>query len=190
MYEKLSPFIGQFKHIISQEEAKDLLRLAEKFGFIDQQYEPPYIPEVRTRAMGTAKAWAAKLSERVIPHIAPLDHWLVDELQAYRPAQSLQWQPQAVNERFRFYRYAPLDRFAPHRDHPYIRNDREQTFLSMVLYLDEDCEGGETRFPDFSVRPQLGTALVYPHWLLHEGGIVFRGIKTVLRTDIFYFRAY
>ncbi|HRR08886.1 MAG TPA: 2OG-Fe(II) oxygenase [Rhodothermales bacterium] len=186
MFEYLSPHVLQIRDLVHAEEVHHLRSLAASFGFKEQVYEPPLIPEVRTRAMGVSYEWASLLTTRVISHLQPLSAWLNGTLAVHLPPQPHQWRPKAVNERFRFYRYGALDRFAPHLDHPFIRNPKEQTFLSLVLYLDDQCEGGETRFPDFSVQPTSGTALIYPHWLMHEGGIVRSGIKTVLRTDVFY----
>jgi hypothetical protein len=46
--------------------------------------------------------------------------------------------------------------------------------------------GGETRFENVSVAPAPGLALVFDHYLMHEGAPVIEGQKYVLRTDVMY----
>jgi hypothetical protein len=93
-----------------------------------------------------------------------------------------------ANERFRCYRYAPGQRFAPHYDGAFVRDARERSLLTLIVYLDEGCVGGHTRFLDFErdVTPRRGTALIFQHQLLHEGAEVLAGTKYVLRSDVMY----
>merc|ERR1712151_873891 len=70
--------------------------------------------------------------------------------------------------------------------------------LTFLLYLNDDFEGGQTRFffpgdhnRKFHVRPTIGTALCFFHGEhplspLHEGCVVSSGTKYVLRTDVLY----
>jgi prolyl 4-hydroxylase len=71
--------------------------------------------------------------------------------------------------------------------------------LSVLIYLNDDYEGGHTNFLDgnnkqgptkiaFSVQPVTGTAIIFEHHLLHEGEILKKGVKYILRTDIMYYR--
>ena len=55
-----------------------------------------------------------------------------------------------------------------------------------MIYLNDDYEGGETKFNMTSVKGRKGMALVFLHSLPHEGAEVKSGIKYVLRTDIMY----
>ena len=98
-----------------------------------------------------------------------------------------------LNERLRFYRYDPGQRFALHRDGHYTRPDASEcSRLSLLLYLNGGFEGGETLFytrpgpaTDRAV-PETGRVLVFPHSMMHEGAPVTRGRKYVLRTDVMY----
>ena len=96
------------------------------------------------------------------------------------------------NERFRFYRYDPTQRFAPHFDGYFSRPSGERSQLTFMVYLNEDFAGGETKFYNddgtlrFAVRPERGTALIFVHRQLHEGAAVISGRKYVLRTDVMY----
>jgi hypothetical protein len=67
-----------------------------------------------------------------------------------------------------------------------------------MVYLGGGCAGGETviyfqddgltRRGDWELRvtPTAGKALVFYHYLLHEGAAVTAGRKYVLRTDVMY----
>lgn len=82
---------------------------------------------------------------------------------------------------------------------------RQHSFLTLLIYLNDDFTGGETRFfpdkqhcrflrdrevkePTHVVVPQLGQALLNIHPILHEGSEVTRGTKYVVRTDVLYQR--
>jgi prolyl 4-hydroxylase len=91
-----------------------------------------------------------------------------------------------LNELFRFYRYQRGQQFRKHRDQSYIRNSREASYYTFMIYLTDSFKGGETRFNDLVVCPKKGSALVFYHFLEHEGTEVIEGIKYVLRTDIMF----
>jgi prolyl 4-hydroxylase len=91
-----------------------------------------------------------------------------------------------LNELFRFYRYQPGQQFIKHRDQSYIRNSREASYYTFMIYLNDNFNGGETRFKDLIIAPKKGAALIFYHYLEHEGAEVTEGIKYVLRTDIMF----
>ncbi len=112
-----------------------------------------------------------------------------------------------LNWRFRVYKYEVGQRFAPHYDVRTSLPGGGETRCSFVLYLSDDCEGGETRFFErkdrasrrgkhrgrkfnnrerFAVAPRVGSALVFDHLLLHEGAAVTRGVKYAMRSDVIY----
>src|SRR5688500_12993008 len=51
-----------------------------------------------------------------------------------------------LNERLRFYRYDSGQQFRPHFDGSFRRTTGEQSLLTYMVYLNEDFEGGTTRF--------------------------------------------
>lgn len=110
------------------------------------------------------------------------------------PASFGQWRACGLNERFRFYRYRPGQKFAQHRDGSYERSPDEMSWMTLMVYLNDDCEGGCTRFdladePEpVSIRPIKGRGLAFMHDRLHEGEEVRAGVKYVLRTDVMYRR--
>ena len=101
----------------------------------------------------------------------------------YRTAKGL-------NERFRFYKYEPGQRFAPHFDGYYERRNLDRSELTFMVYLNDEFEGGETVFyhgkDRLWVAPRTGSALVFMHKQLHEGATVESGIKYVMRSDVMY----
>ena len=91
-----------------------------------------------------------------------------------------------LNERLRFYRYGPGQRFAPHTDGCHRRSNGDESFFTLMVYLNGGARGGETRFENASVTPEPGLALIFDHYLLHEGAPVLEGQKYVLRSDVMY----
>ena len=94
-----------------------------------------------------------------------------------------------ANERIRCYRYKPGMRFAAHADGAYVRNEKEMSFYSYLVYLNEDFEGGQTTFftePEIAIEPQTGWGLLFQHAIIHEGSEVTSGTKYVARTDLMY----
>jgi hypothetical protein len=105
------------------------------------------------------------------------------------PPRILVWRACGLNERFRYYRYDPGQRFAVHADGYYERPNGERSHLTVLLYLNDGFTGGETviyRRDDLRVVPRRGMALLFRHGFLHEGAPVLSGRKYVLRTDVMY----
>jgi predicted 2-oxoglutarate/Fe(II)-dependent dioxygenase YbiX len=104
------------------------------------------------------------------------------------------WELTGFNERMRYYRYDPGQTFRPHYDGSYRRSDDEHSLVTFMIYLNDDFEGGETKFYrdsgmlSVTVKPSRGMALVFDHDQLHEGAPVESGRKYVLRTDVMYAR--
>lgn len=101
-----------------------------------------------------------------------------------------------LNERLRFYRYDPGQKFDWHQDGYFERENGERSQFTFMVYLNEGFEGGGTSFMDehgrmfdpFTVTPKKGSALLFYHHLLHRGDEVRAGRKYVLRTDVMYGR--
>lgn len=101
-----------------------------------------------------------------------------------------------INERLRFLRYDPGDKFKPHYDGSYCRpNNKEETLITLQIYLNQNFTGGETSFLDpddlakrVPVKPVTGMILVFEHRIFHEGSLVKKGRKYTIRTDVLYTR--
>lgn len=168
---------------LSPAECDAWIALATAGGFeeapVTTAIGPVHMPEARnnTRVMLDDVARAEALWARLRPYVTADDRR--DGL----------WRPVGLNERLRFYRYTPGQVFRWHRDGAFVRSGRELSRLTFLVYLDDDCGGGETEFEDAVVTPRRGMALVFTHRLLHQGAVVTRGVKHVLRSDVMFQRA-
>jgi predicted 2-oxoglutarate/Fe(II)-dependent dioxygenase YbiX len=98
-----------------------------------------------------------------------------------------------ASPRLRLYRYARGERHGSHWDtavelDAYRGWSGVRSLLTLVFYLNDDFEGGETDFPELerSITPRAGRALLFQHRVLHTATEVRRGDKLVLRTDVLY----
>jgi predicted 2-oxoglutarate/Fe(II)-dependent dioxygenase YbiX len=91
-------------------------------------------------------------------------------------------------ERMIFIRYDVGDRFGVHTDAPYIPDARSKSMYTLMIYLNENFEGGATGFPGLRrvVQPRTGMALIFPHRVQHEGLPVTNGTKYALHTFVVY----
>lgn len=107
-----------------------------------------------------------------------------------------------LNERLRFLRYEPGQKFVPHYDGTYARESDplEVSLVTLQIYLNDNFDGGETNFlgdddddddqdcdPEkVSVTPETGMILVFEQDLMHEGALIRDGVKYTVRTDVMY----
>lgn len=92
----------------------------------------------------------------------------------------------SLNEMFRFYKYETGQRFKKHIDGSYIRNEKEASYFTLLIYLNDDFTGGETIVGEHVIKPKQGSALVFYHGIKHSGEPIIDGVKYVLRTDVMY----
>lgn len=185
--------IFTISNLLSPEECAEYISLTEKIGYTPAgltvgQDEYMMAPQVRNndRLILDDEKRAADLWHRIAEYV---------------PATIDNWTAIGLNERLRFYRYDPGQRFALHGDGSYMRRNGDHSRLTFMIYLNDGFEGGETLFynhndyfvlldpnvvPDVSVVPKTGMALCFLHELRHEGNRVIRGRKYVLRSDVMY----
>src|SRR5262249_40814743 len=131
--------IGTIDDILNAAECAAHIHCAERAGFDAAPIVTPFgeviVTEVRnnTRAMIDDFALAATIWERAREHL-PI---VLDGRQAI-----------AMNERFRYYRYRPGQRFDWHADASFRRANGEASRLSFIMYLNDDFSGGETTVMD------------------------------------------
>jgi prolyl 4-hydroxylase len=176
-YELRSDDIFTFSEFLDASECEGYIQLGESRGFGDAPIEtssgPTMMKDVRnnSRVMVDDPELAQLVWERALPYV---------------PRTLAGHRALGVNERFRFYRYDPGQTFRWHRDGYFERPNRERSRLTLMVYLNDGFDGGETRFEHVAINPVRGTALFFVHYLLHEGAEVRRGRKYVLRTDVMY----
>jgi radical SAM protein with 4Fe4S-binding SPASM domain len=93
-----------------------------------------------------------------------------------------------AEERMIYLRYSQAHFFAMHTDSPYEAGDKTSSLFTLMIYLNDDFEGGGTYFPDIDrvVSPKAGAALMFPHSLRHEGQRLLGGTKYALHTFVLY----
>jgi prolyl 4-hydroxylase len=163
--------------VLSVAECEEYIAWSESLGYeaapVSLAAGSVLRPDIRNnaRVMIDAPARAAEIWSRIVADIPAV----LDGRRAL-----------GLNERFRFYRYEPGQRFAPHTDGCYRRTNGEESLFTFMIYLNAGTVGGATTFENASVTPQAGLALVFDHYLLHEGTPVVEGHKYVLRSDVMY----
>ena len=176
-------YIEHTNHIFSVENAlssqycESLINLSEDEGYIDAPI---------TTAAGPVMAKHIRNNERVILDDEELADELWQIIKDYVPQSHEGRDVVGLNERLRFYRYDPGQRFNWHYDGCYRRPNGDRSFYTLMFYLNDDFTGGSTQFEDALVIPQKGAALIFWHYQRHIGNVVSEGRKYVLRTDVMY----
>ncbi len=187
--------------LLAPRECRRLIAAAEAIGFThaglaigDDTYRVNLSVRNNSRVVVDAPELAAGLWARMREQV-PRQH-------EGAPIQGLNW-------RFRVYRYDPGQRFFPHVD-VRTRLPVGETRESLVIYLNDEFTGGNTCFYEvkdrgsrrgegrgrkfdnrvqFSLRPEVGGAVVFDHLRLHEGAEVITGAKYAVRSDLIYLLA-
>lgn len=178
-------------NFLTKEKCDELINLSEDSGYVaaDISYATGGVlnPEIRNNS-------------RVLYRSEELRSYLEDLLMDSIPKQSLFITNGAfemkdflrLSGNFRFYKYLPGEKFKRHRD----GNQLEEggvSLITVLIYLNGDCEGGETFLCDRSlgddkpmVIPETGKLLMFDHSIMHSGEELKEGVKYLLRTDLIY----
>jgi len=168
------------ENVVTRDQCNDLIARAEGIGFTAAPV---------TTAFGFVMMPEVRDNTRVMIDDPERAEMLWSRLSAFLPRKHNGWTIAGLNERLRFYRYEPGQRFAWHRDGAFVRNPRERSHLTLLLYLNDGFEGGATELDveePLAVRPPPGAALLFAHHLRHQGARVTRGRKYILRSDVMY----
>jgi predicted 2-oxoglutarate/Fe(II)-dependent dioxygenase YbiX len=175
--------MARFKHVVegffTPEECKGFIDFSEKQGYEESL--------IRTRE-GEVMNKEIRDNDRVIwdnPQIAEQIWEMVKDM---LPADIDGYEPIGLNERFRFYRYKDGQQFKPHVDGSFKRSETEASKITLLIYLNEDFEGGNTTLvlEGEEIEPKEGMLFLFEHRIMHCGRPVTEGTKYVLRTDVMY----
>ncbi|KAK7485701.1 hypothetical protein BaRGS_00023002 [Batillaria attramentaria] len=183
-------------NVLSAEECEDYIKWTEERGY--------------TKALLSVGGGRQKLD----PHVCNSDHCIIDSpeeanklwqrIRAYVPTRWMGCPVKGLNERLRFLRYDAGQFFKPHMDAQYVAESGKQSYITLLIYLNEGFEGGHTIFlpqhetkskegrhivhhlPAPQVVPVTGSALIFQHDLLNEESVVTSGRKYAVRTDVMY----
>lgn len=176
---QLEPYLYLIEDFFSPQECDEMILWSEQKGYEEAKVQV-HGKEVMLKTV------------RNNSRITFIDHDLAERLwEKFKPyavehfAESMAL---GFNEMFRFYKYEPGQRFKPHFDGSYVRNEEEASHFTFMIYLNDDFEGGNTSFEQHEVKPEKGTALVFYHRMKHAGEELISGTKYVLRTDVMYKR--
>lgn len=171
--------------LLSREECSDFVTRGEGGLYKPMAFDYPASYRNNDRLIDDRPDLAESLFLRIRPQ---LPHRI--------QARGQEWELVGLNSRFRGCRYRNGQSFRRHRDGAFSPREGTESFLTLMLYLNdqEEFEGGATRFyadrlvaqPDFEVRPRAGLGIVFSHAYWHDGEPVVDGTKYVLRTDVLY----
>jgi predicted 2-oxoglutarate/Fe(II)-dependent dioxygenase YbiX len=176
-YVPITDKIFTIENFLTPEECGHYIDLSEKINYEMAKVDADRGQRVLTEIRNNSRAFYES------PELARA-FW--ERLQPFVPAVLGNSIAVGLNERFRFYKYEPGQRFKGHIDGSFIRNAQEASYFTFMIYLNDDYEGGETKFLEHKISPRKGMALLFLHNLYHEGSEVMSGVKYVLRTDVMY----
>lgn len=119
------------------------------------------------------------------------------------------WSPIGINPCFRHSKYvSPSNGFTFHRDTCYVHDRYHRSIFTLIIYLNDEFEGGETIFVQpktdriigeivseelkngytelYTFQPKKGSALLFNHNVIHCGQPVISGVKHIIRTDVIF----
>jgi hypothetical protein len=191
------------RNLLTAEECNDLIAQAESFGLADSGYSSDIRITDRVSVMGDDLS--SLLFDRARPFlqdvVVPIDG-VVPQGVNFSMGRG-RWQPVGLNPCLRGCRYRPGGFFCPHFDGGFDMSQRVRSIKTFMLYLNEDFEGGRTRFYNESqpryrggepeneicaLRPETGSCLVFNHRITHDGEELLAGVKYILRTEVMYER--
>jgi prolyl 4-hydroxylase len=177
---KLTDTIFTVEDFLTRQECLDTIVKSEGIGYELAKVNTASGAKVRTDIRNNSRAFykSEELAQALWDKLQPL---LPAPLASLANSTAI-----GLNELFRFYRYQRGHQFKGHFDESYIRNDRESSYFTFMVYLNDNFQGGDTAFRSLSIQPRQGMALVFLHSLYHEGSEVTQGVKYVLRSDVMY----
>ncbi|CAF0841126.1 unnamed protein product [Rotaria sordida] len=173
-------------NVFTPEECQQWIKMTEERG-----YSPALINLGEQQVLMTD----IRNNDRCMIDDVAMAQMIFERIKLYLPNVFENHQLVGLNERLRFLRYDPGQKFEKHLDGTYYRNDGslERSYITIQLYLNEGFQGGETTFVHFwdstknvSSIPRTGMVLVFQHDLLHEGAPLRKGRKYTVRTDVMY----
>lgn len=172
-----SPKIWTVQNFLTAQACQDLILFSEMRGYI----------EAEVNIQGNAKMLKnIRNNYRLLYQDESLAKKYWSDLEQFCPKILESYQAIGLNEQFRFYKYESNQRFKRHIDGRFKRNEQEESRITFMIYLNDDFEGGETKFDEITIQPQTGNALCFIHEQKHEGAPVIKGTKYVLRSDVMY----
>jgi hypothetical protein len=176
-------FVLSLQNVLTLDECFAIVKIAESTGFVRAS--------LITDKDGTEHYSEIRKSDRCILDSHPFVAELYKRLKPFIPTEYNGCQSVNINERLRILRYNPGDEFKLHSDGCYVAPDGSSSHITILLYLNEEYEGGFTTFLDSkdgytSLTPHTGMATLQDQRLLHVVPPLEKGVKYVMRTEVMY----
>eukprot|EP01119_Soliformovum_irregulare_P018517 TRINITY_DN5698_c0_g1_i5.p1 TRINITY_DN5698_c0_g1~~TRINITY_DN5698_c0_g1_i5.p1 ORF type:complete len:716 (-),score=113.85 TRINITY_DN5698_c0_g1_i5:50-2197(-) len=182
---------------LSDDECRHYLAEAEQLGFesLNKEFKVDHRNNLRTSAH--SPELAAVLFDRVK---CVLNRHDVEGVRPIGQGNEGHWFPTGMDPWFKFSKYDVGTYFHAHMDLPYYISEDERTIYTVMIFLNDDFEGGKTNFFQrdeptskdeevmLSIEPKLRRAILFNHDTRHAGAILTRGCKYILRSEIIFRR--
>jgi hypothetical protein len=190
------------RNLLSHDECRNVIKQAEKFGLRSCGIRKIRVTD---RVMVMGEDVAELLFERARPYLSDIEVWRCGGQKWPKGipdnAKTGLWTPVGLNPCFRVCKYEARGFFLPHKDGGFRYNDDHLSLKTFMIYLNDDFAGAPTNFftqsqrtyepPDaskviYELRPRRGSCVVFNHGLVHDGGVLHKGVKYILRTEVMY----
>jgi hypothetical protein len=174
------------------EECAYYIKKAAEVGF--QQCQTPSQWRSNERVILKSSDLAHQVYSRLVPQFQHND---LKYLRPFGFDNSGVWKPTRVNDCVKISRYPENTFFVKHRDNSFIYCDDERSILSVVIYLNQNFQGGKTTFETqkisdttetVAVTPKIGRALIFNHDHEHSGTEVASGEKYIMKLEVMFQR--
>jgi prolyl 4-hydroxylase len=178
-----APNIFTIPNFLSPMECQNFIEMAENIGFEEAKVQidgaQTMMKSIRnnSRILHPNEELAATIFDKIKPFCIEKE---------FHEGDNTNYELHGLNELWRFYKYEEGQKFKKHRDGSFVRNQNERSEYTLMIYLNDNFAGGETGFETCVISPKTGTALVFKHEEKHQGFLVLKGLKYVLRTDVMY----
>ncbi|KAN0028962.1 hypothetical protein ACTFIV_010830 [Dictyostelium citrinum] len=196
---KLSTSNGfKVTNVLTKEECLHFIEESERKGYVSIEKEFPTRYRNNLRYLGKSDKLSDILWERLEPIFRESD---LEGVRPYGFDQKGVWIPIGIDNCFTFSKYLPGSRFKAHYDAVFADNPDRRSIYTIQIYLNDGFKGGNTNFftsenpllldkhvLEDTVVPETGSAIIFNHDTLHDGGEVLDGIKYILRVDMMFLR--
>lgn len=191
------------RNFLNRQECQRYIGFSGKAGLTSCGYDASI--RVVNRLEVASPAAAASLYRRLAPFCKTCIDLREEENKWPRGIQQnherREYFPTNLNESLRFCRYEKGGFFLPHWGGGYHRNELERSMYTFMVYLNDNFEGGATRFyrddqrhyvkgdPNkvvYTYQPRAGDAVLFHSQIVHDGALVTAGFKYILRTEVMY----
>ena len=157
----LNDYVFTVQNFFTSNECKRHIEISEDIGFEEATVTSP---------SGSIRLSNLRNNDRVMFRNQEVAKWIWERACDFVPPEFDGRTAVGVNELIRFYRYQSNQQFDWHQDFAFERDNGERSYLTLLIYLNDDFSGGETSFDDtysdesfdeFQVRPKTGMALFF-----------------------------